>query len=160
MKATLAFLLAASLLWATGSGAADPTARCGAAKMKAAAAKTSAKLKCHARAAAHAAPVDPACLNKAEQKFSGAWAQLVAKGGCVNPTNESTVEDRVDACVASILSVTQPTCGDIGGACGGECPLSENCFALRRCDGSLELCRCHSSTSTCPPTSTTSTTLP
>src|SRR5262245_12710928 len=100
MRSFLALLAAASLLAALAVAAQDPAARCTAAKLKAAAKKTSSKLKCHATAAARGSAVDPACLGKAEEKFSAAWARAEARGGCAPSLSESTVESRVDACVA------------------------------------------------------------
>ncbi len=164
MKSTLAFVIATSFLVVTAGAATDPAARCTEAKIKAAAKKTSSKLKCHAAAAAKATAVDPSCLMKAEAKFSTAWARAEAKGGCITTGDESAVEGKVDACVADVVSALR-ACGEVDGVCGGACPPGLNCFAIGvGCLGEPEPCRCHGSTTTCPPTtsstSTTSTTLP
>jgi hypothetical protein len=159
MKTTLVLLVAASLLVSASNGAGDPASRCLATKLRVAAVKSSAKLKCHARAALRSAPVDPACLTKAEEKFSAAWARIVAAGGCFSFNDEDEVELAVDAGVTGVVTALG-SCGEVGGVCGGACPDGMNCFVLVRCDGTPELCRCHSSTTTCPPPPTTSTTLP
>jgi hypothetical protein len=136
--------------------------------MKAIAKKTNSKLKCYATAAERKTAVDPACLAKAESKFSDAWARATAKGGCGGvlggPPDQNTVEGKVDACVADLVTAVAP-CGRVNGVCGGVCPQFEFCFEIGvGCFGEAEPCRCHSSTTTCPPitstTSTTSTTLP
>jgi hypothetical protein len=164
MKSALAFLIALSFLIVAARGATDPASRCTAAKIKAAAKKTNSKLKCHAAAAARAISVDPSCVMRAEEKFIAAWARAEAKGGCPTSLDEATVEGKVDACVADVMSAFRP-CGEVDGMCGGVCPPNQSCFAIGvGCRGEPEPCRCHGSTTTCPTTtstsSTTSTTLP
>jgi hypothetical protein len=160
MKATLVILVAALSLASSSEGAGDPASHCTGAKLKAAAVKASAKLRCHAKATARSVPVDPECLAKAEQKFSAAWARILSKGGCLSTTDESLVESTVDACVEDVRAAIQP-CGEVNGVCGGVCPQFMNCFAIGvGCHGEPEPCRCHGSTTTCPPPTTTSTTLP
>jgi hypothetical protein len=111
MKATLALAIV-SLLIVAAHAEPDPASRCAGAKIKAAARKTAAKLKCQARAAAHAGPVDVACLGKAETKFSAAWARIEAEGGCNTLNDEAAIEAKVDAYVEDLvgeLSVTVTT---------------------------------------------------
>jgi hypothetical protein len=144
----------------TAAAAVDPAARCSSAKLKAAARKATAKLRCHASANARGVAVDAACLQKAEAKFASAWAQIEAAGGCRTTQDEDDIEFKVDAFVAN-LAVSLASCGTVDGVCGGTCPFGLNCFEIGvGCYGEPEPCRCHGSTTTCPTTSTTTTSLP
>src|SRR3989442_643765 len=114
-------LLAASLVAVASLAAEDPAARCTAAKLKAVAEKTSAKLRCHASAAAKGGSVEAGCLSKAEEKFSGTWADIEAKGGCLRTGDEGTAESKVDAYVTDVVTSLR-ACGKVDSICGGECP--------------------------------------
>jgi cell division septation protein DedD len=86
-------------------GSAATPSRCEAARLKAAGKKAGAKLGCYAKAAAKDAPVDSACLLKAEGKFSTAYNKV---SGC--PTDgsggEANTESLIDdECVAQLLTV-------------------------------------------------------
>src|SRR5262249_47307384 len=169
MRSLLVLALVVSLGAVAARAATDPITRCAVAEIKATAKKTNAKLKCYATAAARETAVDPACLAKAETKFDEAWARAIENGGCGvlpfgGPPAADTVESKVDACVADLVT-TVGRCGKVNGVCGGVCPQGLRCFEIGvGCFGESEPCRCHSSTTTCPTTSsttsTTSTTLP
>ena len=168
MRSLFACAIAVSLVAVAAHAASDPVTRCAVAEIKATAKKTEAKLKCYATAAQRQAPVDPSCLMKAETKFDTDWARANATGGCGNivlgsSPDQNTVEAKVDACVADLVTSVGP-CGKVDGVCGGVCPPNMYCFEIGvGCRGEPEPCRCHSSTTTCPTTSsttTTSTTLP
>jgi hypothetical protein len=161
MRSIVLPLIAAWLLTLTGQASPD-AGSCIASRLKAAARKTSAELKCYAAAAKHGTDVDQSCLTKAEEKFSATWSRIEASGGCAAPEDASTIEFGVISYVLNL--VLEVSCGNVGSACGGECPFGLSCFSIVNCQGQVEPCRCHGSTTTCPPTSsttsTTSTTLP
>lgn len=159
MPRMLALAIVLAVVAATGA-ATDPGARCAATKLKAAARKSSAELKCHANATGRGLQVDPACLAKADAKFTAAWLRIEAAGGCRTTQDGNSVESRVDAFVAG-LAVTLAPCGTVDGVCAGSCPFGLNCFEIGvGCFGEPEPCRCHGSTTTCPPSTTTTTTQP
>jgi hypothetical protein len=79
--------------------------RCEAARLKAAGKKAGAKLGCYAKAAAKDAAVDPACLTKAEGKFSTAYNKVT---GCATdgPSGEMSTETTIDnECVDQVVTV-------------------------------------------------------
>jgi hypothetical protein len=110
--------------------------RCIATKTKAAGKKADAKLKCHATAALRGTSVDPACLQRAETKFTFSFGNADAKGGCTITNDGPAIEAKVDAFVEDVMTelssggtvtttlvtgtttTTQQTC------CGG-CPGAE-----------------------------------
>jgi hypothetical protein len=90
---------------ALSDGSAATPSRCEAARLKAAGKKAGAKLGCYAKAAAKDAPVDSACLLKAEGKFSTAYNKV---SGCPTdgPGGEANTESLIDdECVAQLLTV-------------------------------------------------------
>ena len=87
-----------------------PGEKCAAAKQKAAGKKIAAKLGCHAKAKSKAPfTVDPACLTKAEGKFSASFA----KAGAACPGTAAPIEALVDNCVSTLVA-------DVPGT--GKCP--------------------------------------
>lgn len=88
-------------LAALPGGISDDGRKCAAAKLKAAGKKVSSKLKCQAKAAGSGATVDPACLTKAESKFTQAFLKAEAKGGCTTVGDGAAVEALVDSLVAT-----------------------------------------------------------
>jgi hypothetical protein len=148
-------VVAVSLSLAAPAVASDPARKCDAAKLKAVAKKTTAKLKCQAAAIAKNVGVDSECLAKAEEQFNATWARIVARGGCFRTGDASVFESKVDDYVDDVVT-TLRACGSVGGTCGGECPTNESCFEIGvGCFGEPEPCRCHSSTTTCPATTST-----
>jgi len=89
---------------------ATPAQKCAASRQKAAGKKIKAKMGCQSKAKAKNTAVDPACLTKAEAKFSSAFAKT---SGC--PGTASGIESLVDSCVATLT-------GDAPG--NGKCPSS------------------------------------
>ena len=72
-------------------------------KLRAAAKKSSAKLKCAATAAAKSLSPDPKCLTKAETAFASTWASLEARGGCPTAGDADAIETIVDDdCVSAV----------------------------------------------------------
>jgi hypothetical protein len=160
MKRSLALAIALATL-GTASAVTDPGARCAAAKIKAAARKSNAKLRCVASATTRGVPIDQACFDKAEAKFTSAWSRIEAKGPCRTVQDENDIEFRVDAFVNTLALNLAPCGTGIDGVCGGSCPFGLNCFEIGTgCFGEPEPCRCHGSTTTCPSSTTTSTTVP
>jgi len=87
------------------AAAASPAVRCATAKLKAAAKKHGAKVRCHVQAILARKAVDPACLAAAEAKFSAAFARSEAAGGCFTSGDAPAVEDAVDDCVRTLVGL-------------------------------------------------------
>ena len=102
----MAFVLLAAraLLSADVYASSTPNAVCATAKLKAAAQKMAAKLKCQTSAIKGARAVDVACLLKAEQKFAAAFVKAEAKGGCVMSGDADVVESHVDGGVSTLVA--------------------------------------------------------
>src|SRR5438046_10327957 len=87
-----------------GSRPPEATAqRCAAAKIKAAGKKAHAKALCYAKAAAAGIPVSQACLDKAEEQLSAAFANAEEKasnsGGCLQQAEVVDVSQSADIVV-------------------------------------------------------------
>jgi hypothetical protein len=124
----------ATLLLLLGAGASvakDPADACAAAKEKAAAKKASAKLACWAKAARNGT-ADPDCLQKAETKFTAAFAKAEAKGGCATSGDASTVETMVDDFVAQVVGAESGSTTTTTMSCTGQV-----CFGVCFCAGSV-----------------------
>src|SRR5262249_10714748 len=79
------------------------------AKLKAAAEKHGAKLRCHRKAILAGQPdADPACLAAAEASFEAAFARAEGAGGCVTSGDAPIVEGVVDACVSTLVDLLPP----------------------------------------------------
>jgi len=89
---------------------ATPAQKCAVAKNKAAAKKVLGKLKCWQKAIAAGLPAaDSSCLSAAEAKFHDAITKAEFSGSCAVTGDETSIEDAVNACVASIVSLTPAT---------------------------------------------------
>jgi len=106
---TFLVAVAALALVSTVTHAADPGAKCAAAKQKAAAKKLSGKVKCHGNAIKKEITVDPACLTKAETKFETSFAKAEAKGGCVTTGDVDAIEALIDDTLAQLLDSLPPS---------------------------------------------------
>lgn len=103
---------------------------CAASKLKATGKKALSISKCHAKAIKKALEVDPACLDKASDKFETAFAKTEAKGGCRSLGDVADVEDAVDGSVlrtvlletTPIVIVPLPSCSEVATGCGS-CPM-------------------------------------
>lgn len=108
-------VLAAGLLVAVPDApAATATAKCQAMKVKAAGKKVFDKAKCQDKALRNSTSIDPACLQKAEDKFMKAIARADSIGTCSGTV--TGIEADVDACLADLVdniliatSTTTPT---------------------------------------------------
>jgi hypothetical protein len=111
MTRAAAALCAVSLLLALNAtpaaAGADPTAKCAAAKLKAAGKKYAAKTKCEAAAIVKGEPVSAECLQRAEQKFVAAFAKADSNGDCLG--DPGAIDTEIDACLASLVDgITTP----------------------------------------------------
>ena len=78
--------------------------KCSAGKKKCVATKVKAILGCYGKAASAGLPVDPACIQKAQDKFDGGadptkgcFAKLEAKPPCLTTSDIAALEAKVDA---------------------------------------------------------------
>jgi hypothetical protein len=122
----VAWLILGLVVVTSPSYGADPAAKCAAAKRKAAGKKIAAKMTCHGKAKAIAAPVDSECLTRAETRFTAA----VTKAGAACAGDASFVEGVVDQCVDQLL-------GDVPG--DGGCP-SRSAKIVGKWGGALMRC--------------------
>lgn len=116
---------------ASSVGAAPtPVQRCAVAKLKAAASANLTKLKCHQRAAAEPRPVDPACLQKADDKLAAAFAKAEQKGGCATVGDAARIEFQIDYCVNPLvpeIAIPFGRCFDELRPCGPRCDGRGQC---------------------------------
>src|SRR5262245_33925645 len=109
-----AIILSVGVLAASGEVFA--ASKCSGDKIKATGKKALGKLKCHSKAVKRGQAVDAACLAKAEEKFSIAFATAEAKlyvdDGCLTTGDADPVETQVDDFVNAI----------VGGLAGGGAP--------------------------------------
>jgi hypothetical protein len=139
MKAIAVTLIAPWLFALTAQ--ASPAGSCIAARLKAAARKTSGELKCYATAAKRGTDVDSSCLMKAEEKFNATWSRIEASGGCAAPEDASTIEFNVISYVMNL--VLEVSCGNADGTCGGDCSQLLLHRELSGTGGALPLPRVH-----------------
>ncbi|HXJ32878.1 MAG TPA: hypothetical protein VMS22_02475 [Candidatus Eisenbacteria bacterium] len=129
---------------------ATPADTCAAAKLTAAGKKVVAKLACWGKAVKSGLVADDACLAKAEQKFTTAFAAAEAKGGCRTIGDATQVEGHVDDLVAMLVADEPGDCGETGDACD---PAA--CCPELVCDTSAGPPTCQTSTTTTTVTTTT-----
>ena len=141
MRAAWVLVVLATLSLPSVPAQSDPADRCAAAKIRAASRKAAAKLRCQAAAAVVGGNADPACLARAETKFSAAWQKIEAAGGCASTGDQGTVENDVDTFVGRVVTVvrnfqcttttTYPPCvNQLGGTCSFfniGCPGGQTC---------------------------------
>jgi hypothetical protein len=82
---------------------------CTSKKLTLAGKQASSRLTCHMKAAAKGVAVDPACLQKATDKFTIGWARAEKSADCQAGTGDlSTIEGKVDALVDDVASELLP----------------------------------------------------
>ena len=86
----------------------SPGVRCAIAKLRAAAKKHGARVRCHSKALLAGQPVDAPCLAASEAKFDAAFARAEATGGCVTSSDAPAVEADVEACVGALVGLLAP----------------------------------------------------
>ena len=98
----------------------DPgPSKCEAARLKASGKKARAKLGCNAKAAAENVAVDPACIQKAEEKYQAAFAKTVGCSG-----DPVTVEGTVDADCVTAVGADATGGSTIGSLCPSCTPMT------------------------------------
>lgn len=100
--------LVGDVVTALPDGGTPEGAKCASTKIQSAGKKADAKLKCNAKAIGKALPVDVACVQKAEDKFSAAYVKVELKGGCATTGDAAAIEGRVDQLVQSVVSALSP----------------------------------------------------
>jgi len=113
---------------AAAAAASTPAQKCAAAKHKAAFKKAAAEGQCYQKAFLAGVAVDPACLAKADVKFTTAIAKAETKGGCANVGDVADIRAAVETCVGSISALTPtdlPTC-----ALDASCTAGHACVSL------------------------------
>lgn len=93
--------VAASMASVTLCAASLPPQRCAAAKVRAAGTAVYAKAKCYQRALLAGLSVSTICLTTAEQKFTAAFVNAEAAGGCQVTDDAGSIGAAVDACLES-----------------------------------------------------------
>jgi hypothetical protein len=130
--------------------------KCSAGKKKNTGGKLAGKLGCIAKAFGKApGTVDPACLLKAETKFSTAWGKLEAKPPCLTTGDAAALEAKVDAFMNDVINALDVgPCGngvlDAGEDCdpvgaGNSCQNASNTSAAFTCNASTCQCDCPTS---------------
>lgn len=131
----------------------DQAARiCASSKMKAAGKHYAALLTCWFKSARRSEGPDPACLDRASQKLTSAFAKAESKGGCTTSGDASAIAVDNDAAVLAEAASLSPVCGDgvVGpdqeceqaadAACPGSCSATCACDFPPVCgDGVAEL---------------------
>ncbi len=112
------------------SGVANAANKCAGGKINCANIKQKALLVCHQKAELKGTAVDPACIQKAEDKYSGGavpskgcFAKLEAKGGCFTVGDSATIENKVLAFVLDVVTELDP---------GFPAPVTNKCSAGKK----------------------------
>jgi hypothetical protein len=82
--------------------------RCAGLKLKAAAQKAFAKLKCHVTAVRKGTIVDPVCLSDATTKFSDKFVRAEGEDDCLTMSDAAAIEVEVDAFVDDAVTALRP----------------------------------------------------
>jgi hypothetical protein len=108
--------------------------KCNALKLKATGKKTLKKLVCHAKAVGKNEVVDADCLQKAEDKFTGAFARAEGKNDCIDLNGDAgSIEAEVDVLVDDVTS-------DLGGPGPSKCTKKKLLAAGKK---TLGKAKCH-----------------
>jgi len=164
------------LALASVASGAGPAEKCAAAKLRAAAQKTSGLLECHARALQAPTSLESACTTRVRAKFVAKWERIESRGGCAVNGDGDDVEARIDAFVAYLVDAVPATtttttmtttpatcppttalyCGQSGCGFGALCPAGMTCdMSTCACVGPTVACGSISGNlcrwGTCPP---------
>jgi len=90
---------------------------CTSSKLAAAAKASAARLACESKAARADAPVDPACLGRADERLAAAFLKAEAKGGCGASADVVDVGVRIDGRVADVVAAIPRGTTDASRAC-------------------------------------------
>src|SRR6185436_2663557 len=97
------------LALASVASGAGPAEKCAAAKLRAAAQKTSGLLECHARALQAPTSLESAYTTRVRAKFVAKWERIESRGGCAVNGDGDDVEARIDAFVADLVDAVPAT---------------------------------------------------
>lgn len=101
-------LFAIVLLVAGSAQAASDAGRCCALKLRAAGAREKQLLACHARATAHGATVDPACVAAVDDALVRQFARAEAQGGCAAIGDAALIGDDVSRAGTDVAALLRP----------------------------------------------------
>jgi hypothetical protein len=127
-------ILLAGALFASGQDA-GASSQCGGGEVRAAAKKADGKLKCWARATDRGVAADGLCLGNAETKFSTAYTKAQTKIDCPATVAASTIEGKVDAFVADVVTAID---GGTGTPPRSTCSAKEIAQASKKAIGLLK----------------------
>jgi hypothetical protein len=88
----------------TVNGSAPGPSKCDSKKLSAATKKAAGKAGCQAKAAKKGEAADPACLQKAEDKFTTALGKAEGGDDCTSTGQAATLENAVDAFIADLVA--------------------------------------------------------
>jgi hypothetical protein len=98
--------------------AAAAASLCGKLQYKIAAGGARAKAACHAKASGSGVPIDTTCLARAEEQLARKWAKAAVIGDCPTSADAATVQAAVDAFLAALVAVLEPSnCCNTGSSC-------------------------------------------
>ena len=115
---------------------ASPASKCDQSILDAAGKKAKAKTACYAKAVQNGVPVDDACLQKATDQFTKAFAKAQEKGDCLTDADVATVEGQVDTFVANANTAVN------GGAPGPDVCSAKKLTAAGK--KAADVIKCHS----------------
>jgi len=101
-------VLGATLIGAHVLAATGPAVRCGAAKVRAVAGATAAKLRCHADEVLRGSTSAAACLERAQTRLADAFARAQSKGGCASSLGAARLGFALDSWVAGAVATFAP----------------------------------------------------
>lgn len=113
--------------------------KCGTDKLKAAGRKAAARTRCFERAVQKSAPVDPACLSRADLKLFTTFQTIEARGNCVFTGDAPVVEGSIDSAIGAFVAALEPASSD-GPAV--KCAVAKIKAAGKEAEAKL---KCHSS---------------
>jgi cysteine-rich repeat protein len=120
------------------AGGSDAQA-CASSKRKAAGKKASGRLKCRAKAAKRAEPVEGNCLAKADGKLAASFSKAESKGGCATAGDSGSICSAVDVASTKVTAALVSFCGDDISGPNEECDGSEDAACPGACD---DACTC------------------
>lgn len=154
MRGWVVVMVITVLVASLASAARTPGQRCALAKLKAAARRTDAELRCAEKALAAGGTIDAGCMAGSGKAFDAAFRKAEAKGGCAPTADAAIVAALVDGYVNDLTAALPPVpststttssvttttststtttltpCGGVFPVCTGSCPEGQTCSAL------------------------------
>ena len=112
-----ALAAAAHLVAIPAAGAADPAAVCASRKLKASGKATAGAMVCHAKAAKNQAAVDPACLDRFDEKLERGFIKAESPGHCTSADDLGAARNLVDQGVTDLTGMLPAGSGQAAGRC-------------------------------------------